>query len=119
MYILDKELKSFVDILGACERIKNTPIPHSYTVFIKKFIITFSVTLPLAVVNEFHYLTAPIVVLLFYILSSIELISEEIEDPFGEDANDLPTDEIAEKIRLNVIEIFSMDEIDEMVKERT
>lgn len=118
LFIIDKELKAFVDILGACERIKNTPIPHSYTVFIKKFILTFAVTLPLAIVNEFHYLTVPIVLLLFYILSSIELISEEIEDPFGMDINDLPTDEIAEKIRLNVLEIFNMGEIDKMVIER-
>jgi putative membrane protein len=118
MFILDKELKAFVDILGACERIKNTPIPYSYTVFIKKFILTFAVTLPLAVVNEFYYLTTPVVLLLFYILSSIELISEEIEDPFGTDINDLPTDEIAEKIKLNVFEIFNMGEIDKMVQER-
>src|SRR5690606_31093366 len=30
--LIDKEIKSFVDILGACERIKNTPIPFSYTI---------------------------------------------------------------------------------------
>lgn len=118
MYLLDKELKAFIDILGSCERIKNTPIPHSYTMFIKKFILTFSVTLPIAIVNDFLYLTIPIVLLIFYLLSSIELLSEEIEDPFGIDANDLPTDEIAKKIKLNVLEIFSMDEIDQMAKER-
>jgi len=33
---LNAELQSFTDICGACERIKNTPIPFSYSVFIKK-----------------------------------------------------------------------------------
>ena len=41
----------------------------------------------------------------FYTLASIELIAEEIEDPFGGDTNDLPTDEIAERIKKNLNEI--------------
>ena len=38
LIILNSELQSYTDICGACERIKNTPIPYSYSVFIKKFI---------------------------------------------------------------------------------
>ena len=106
LFLLDKELKSFLDILGACERIKNTPIPYSYSMFIKKFIFTFTITLPLGLVTEFKYWTVPIVLLIFYILVSIELISEEIEDPFGRDLNDLPTDDLAFKIKSNINEIL-------------
>jgi putative membrane protein len=39
-------------------------------------------------------------------LLSVELISEEIEDPFGKDVNDLPTDDLSDKIRDNVKEIL-------------
>ncbi len=106
LFLLDKELKSFLDILGACERIKNTPIPYSYSMFIKKFIFTFTITLPFGIVTDFHYWTVPIVLLIFYILVSIELISEEIEDPFGRDLNDLPTDDLASKIKSNINEIL-------------
>lgn len=104
--ILDKEMKSFADILGACERIKNTPIPYSYSMYVKKFIFTFTITLPFGFVTAFEYLTIPVVLLLFFTMVVIELISEEIEDPFGTDANDLPTDSLSEKIRNNVNEIF-------------
>ena len=38
LFLLDKELKGFTDIIGACERIKSTPIPYSYSMFIKKFL---------------------------------------------------------------------------------
>ena len=41
-----------------------------------------------------------------FILLSVELISEEIEDPFGRDSNDLPTDELSIKIRDNIREIL-------------
>jgi putative membrane protein len=46
------------------------------------------------------------VLLVSYILLSVELIAEEIEDPFGTDINDLPTDELSGKIRDNVDEIL-------------
>ena len=38
LFIIDKEIKGFTDIIGACERIKSTPIPYSYSMFIKKFL---------------------------------------------------------------------------------
>lgn len=106
LYIVDKELKQFSDILGACERIKNTPIPYSYTMYIKKFIFIYIITLPFGFVTIAEYMTVPIVVLIAYVLLSVELIAEEIEDPFGTDVNDLPTDELSVKIKDNVKEIL-------------
>lgn len=106
LIVMDRELKEFSDILGACERIKNTPIPYSYSMYIKKFIFIFIVTLPFGFVTLMEYMTIPVVVLVSYILLSVELIAEEIEDPFGKDVNDLPTDDLSGKIRNNVREIM-------------
>lgn len=103
---LDKELKDFNDILGACERIKYTPIPYSYMMYVKKFIFIYIVTLPFGFVSSSGYMTIPIVVLVSFVLLSVELIAEEIEDPFGRDINDLPLDALAGKIRDNVREIL-------------
>lgn len=103
---INQELISFTDVCGACERIRNTPIPFSYSVFIKKFIFFFVMTLPLGYVFTLHYLIIPVVVFIFYVLASLELIAEEIEDPFGFDANDLPTDTISANIRKHVAEIL-------------
>lgn len=104
--VLDKELKDFIDIIGACERIKNTPIPYSYSMFIKKFVFIYIITLPFGFVTTFEYLTIPTVLLITFVLLSVELIAEEIEDPFGRDINDLPTDELAGKIKDNISEIL-------------
>jgi ion channel-forming bestrophin family protein len=106
LFILDKELKEFADILGACERIKNTPIPYSYSMYIKKFIFIYIVTLPFGFVTQTEYMTIPIVMLISFVILSVELIAEEIEDPFGKDVNDLPTDELSKKIKENVNEIL-------------
>jgi len=104
---LDINLKTFSDITGACERIKNTPIPYSYSSFLKKFIFVYVITLPLAFVGNFGYYSALIAVFVFYVLVSMEILAEEIEDPFGRDENDLPTDELCGKIKDNVKEILT------------
>ena len=108
LFILDKELKGFTDIIGACERIKTTPIPYSYSMFIKKFLFIYSITLPVSFIWEVHYWSVPLVMLAFYFLLSVELIAEEIEDPFGQDVNDLPLNELCVKIKRNIAEIFNM-----------
>lgn len=97
---------SLLDILGACERIKKTPIPFSYAVYIKLFIIAYSVLLPFALVAEYSYWTVPIVMLVFFAFIGLELMAEEIEEPFGLDCNDLPTGSIAHTIKNNVYEIL-------------
>lgn len=96
---LDRNLNGFLDCVGACERIKNTPIPYSYSMFFKKFIFSYVVTLPFAFVVNFGYWSSIIATFIFYVLVSIEILAEEIEDPFGTDDNDLPTDEMAERIQ--------------------
>ncbi len=106
LVILNAELQSFTDICGACERIKNTPIPYSYSVFIKKFIFFYVMTLPFGYVFTLGYYVIPVVAFIFYVLASLELIAEEIEDPFGNDDNDVPTDKIALNIHKHVAELI-------------
>lgn len=106
LIVLNGELLSFTDICGACERIKNTPIPYSYSAFIKKFIFFYVMTLPFGYAFSLGYYVAPVVVFIFYVLASLELIAEEIEDPFGTDDNDLPTEKIASNIKKHVEELL-------------
>lgn len=103
---IEHSLNNFLNNIGACERIKNTPIPYSYSIFIKKFIFLYTASLPLALLEFFGYYTAIIATLVFYILVSMEVLAEEIEDPFGMDDNDLPTHELSVKIQDNVKELF-------------
>ena len=106
LIFLNNELQSFTDICGACERIKNTPIPFSYSIFLKKFIFFYVMTLPFGYVFSLSYWLIPVVVFIFYVLASLELIAEEIEDPFGDDSNDLPTQKMAHNIHRHIAEIL-------------
>ncbi|MBK8698951.1 MAG: hypothetical protein IPN29_05180 [Saprospiraceae bacterium] len=106
LLFLNEQLQSLVNTTGACERIKNTPIPYSYNIFLKKVIFIYVFSMPIGFVREFGYWAMPIVAGLFYIFVSIELIAEEIEDPFGTDSNDLPIDQICTNIGKNLDEIL-------------
>ena len=106
LLFLNPELSSFTEICGACERIKNTPIPFSYSIFLKKFIFFYVMTLPFGYVFSLGYYTIPVVIFIFYVLASLELIAEEIEEPFGGDENDLPTQRMSENIKKNIEEIL-------------
>ncbi|MBD1395690.1 hypothetical protein H9Q13_00800 [Pontibacter sp. JH31] len=106
MLIINEDLKALTDHCGACERIKNTPIPFTYSVFIKKFVFFYVMTLPFGWVFSMGYFIIPVVVLILYALASLELIAEEIENPFGTDPNDLPIDQICHNIRKHVGELL-------------
>ncbi len=104
--LMYNDVNQFTDICGGCERIRNTPIPYSYSAFIKKFIFIYVLTLPIGWVFSLGYFVIPIVPFILYVLASLELIAEEIENPFNQDANDLPVDEICTNIEKHVGEIL-------------
>jgi putative membrane protein len=111
MIMLDKQLENMTDVVGACERIKKTPLPIAYSMHLKIFIMIYVMTLPFGFMHEMHYWTIPVVCLVFYAMVGIELIGEEIEDPFGRDESDIQMDTIANTIQHNVYEVLAPEEL--------
>jgi ion channel-forming bestrophin family protein len=104
---INTELQSFTDVVGICERIRKTPIPYSYNIFLKKVIFIYIFSMPIGFVREFGYWSMVIVPAVFYIFAGLEVLAEEIEDPFGTDDNDLPTDQMSATIASNLDEIIN------------
>jgi len=63
-------------------------------------------TLPFGYVFQLGYYIIPVVAFVFYVLASLELIAEEIEDPFSGDQNDVPTELLSQNIHRHVAEII-------------
>lgn len=103
---LDVNFVGLMASIGGCQRIKNTPIPYSYSIFIKKFIFLYVITLPI-VFFHFEYWAILITTFVFYALVSMEVLAEEIENPFGTDENDLPLDDICQLIESDIKNIAS------------
>jgi ion channel-forming bestrophin family protein len=103
---LNNELATFVNNLGGMERIRNTPVPFAYAAHLQLFITIYFVGLPFGLYDKFSWLAVPAVGCIALILLGINEIGVEIEDPFGDDPNDLPVDKICENIEKNVNEIL-------------
>lgn len=99
---IDQNAHQLVDIIGGCERIHKTPLPFAYVVHLRRALVLYCATLPVALVSSFGWATVPIVFGLTYVMLGIEEIGVEIEDPFEGDDNDLPLERITDGIQKNV-----------------
>ncbi|HZY82219.1 MAG TPA: bestrophin family ion channel [Cyclobacteriaceae bacterium] len=104
MINLKQQHLTFTDVMGACERIKKTPIPFSYAVYLKVFISVYSLMLPFGLYLDFGFHSIPLSMFISFTMIGVELMAQEIEEPFGLDCNDLSTGDIANTIKNNVCE---------------
>ena len=95
------------DYLGGAERILRTPIPFAYAQHIKVFVVLFCFTAPFAMVDVMGWATPLVAGLLALALFGVDEIGVEIEDPFGDDPNDLPLDAIGRGIDDAVTDILA------------
>ncbi len=107
---LDQNIQQLVDNLGACERIRKTPLPFAYVVHLRRALVVYCFTLPFALVASYGWYTILDVVLVAYLFFGIEEIGVEIEGPFGTDDNDLPLDDICETIHRNLYAIAGIEQ---------
>jgi ion channel-forming bestrophin family protein len=92
VFLLDIHARSLMDICGACERIKNTPLASSYRAMKRGAITLYVLIAPWAVGLDIGFAGLPILVLAFAFLMGVELTAEAVEEPFGHDGDDLALD---------------------------
>lgn len=103
---IDSNVNQLVDYIGGCERIQKTPLPFAYVVHLRRALILYCLTLPFALVEAYGWTTLLVALLITYVLFGIEEIGVEIENPFGEDDNDLPLEQICETIERNLLALI-------------
>ncbi len=97
-----RSLHEIVDAFGACERIKFTPVPLSYTLHLRRIVLIYCLVLPCTLVNDLGWWSIPVELIVFFAFLATELIGEEIEDPFSGDIHDLPIYDYSDNISRNI-----------------
>lgn len=115
---VDAQLVELSNILGACERIKNTPIPFTYTVLIHRIVAFYCLLLPFGLVETAGALTPVVVFLISHAFFGLDAVGEEIEEPFGVLPNHLPLDTISRNIEINLLEMLGETERPEPLQPR-
>ncbi|MGL6094243.1 MAG: bestrophin family protein [Fimbriiglobus sp.] len=106
--ILDPHLRAFMDICGACERIRSTPIPQSYRSLLRHGLVLYLLSTPWLIVESLLLAACPVMALTAYFLIGIELTAEDVEEPFGRDGDDLDLTKYCETIRKSAAELLGV-----------
>lgn len=99
---LNSGLNNLTEGLSSCERIITTPIPIAYRVYLKRLILIYCLGLPFKLVPDLQWWSVLIVAIVSFILLGVEEVGRELENPFGNEANDLPLDDICDTILSNI-----------------
>lgn len=95
---MERQVDELLNNQASCERIAHTPIPFGHAAHIRQLLFIYIVTLPFVLVPKLQWMAIFAVMFIGFGLMGIQEAGVEIEDPFGEDLNDLPVDELCQVI---------------------
>jgi len=102
--ILDERISTLAALQAGCERIANTPLPFAYTLLLHRSAYIFCILLPFGLAPHLGWLTPVLTAVIAYSFFGLDALSEELEDPFGMEANDLPLDRMCRICEISVFE---------------
>ena len=108
---LDNTLSALNAAAASCERIKSTPIPFSYTLLLHRTAYLYCFLLPFGLVGTIGFMTPFVVAIVAYTFFGLDALGDEIEEPFGMEANDLPLDTLCRAIEINLLESLDKTEL--------
>jgi putative membrane protein len=103
---LDGSLTTLANIQGACERIKNTPLPRQFSLLPRMLVDAYCWLVPLALVSGLGLFTPVASALISFTLIAIDTASEAIEEPFENTVNDTPMTALSRSIELTLREML-------------
>jgi hypothetical protein len=86
-------LAALTDAQSSAERVLGTPLPVGYNILISQIVLLYVYILPFQLINSLEWLTIPGTMAAAYIILGLAAIGNELENPFGNDVNDLPLDQ--------------------------
>jgi putative membrane protein len=92
LLLLDSHMRALMDVCGACERIKSSPVAGWIQASIWIWMMAYFAILPWLLADQFRLGTVFIELFAAYFAIALELLAEDMQEPFGYDHNDLPTD---------------------------
>lgn len=98
----DRLINDFLDVQGACERIKNTPMPRSYGFIAERLVWAYAALFPFAIWDDMGWLTIPSNVLVCMAFALIGEVGRVLEDPFNMFFNTLPISALSTTIEINL-----------------
>ncbi|MCU1358869.1 MAG: putative rane protein [Ilumatobacteraceae bacterium] len=102
--IIDEHMSSMAALQAGCERIANTPVPFAYTLLLHRSAYLYCALLPFGLAPGAGWATPLFTAVVAYSFFGLDALSEELEDPFGIEPNDLALDSLCRVCEISVCE---------------
>jgi len=103
--MFDPHARALMEVCGACERIRRTPVIPSYRAFTLQSIYLYLLTLPWALVDQLGWYAAPAISIIAYFMLGLEVVAEDAAEPFGHTQDDLLLDDICRTLEASIEEV--------------
>lgn len=108
---LDERLTALAGYQVACERIKSTPVPFTYTLLLHRTAYAFCFLLPFGLAGTIGWGTPVLAALVAYTFFGLDALGDELQEPFGNGVNALPLSAIARTIEINLLEALDGNDV--------
>ncbi len=109
--VFSDHLAAMTSIQTACERLRSTPMPFTYTLLLHRTAWLFCLLLPLGLVSTLGMATPAATTILAYAFFGLDALGEELEEPFGLSQNALPLDALVRAIEIVTLEALGEAEL--------
>lgn len=100
--VLEGSLIEITNVLGACDRIKNTPIPFPYSMLLHRMVWIFCLLLPIGIIDSLGRWTPFIAFMIAYGFLGLDDLADDLEDPFSTAPAALPLSAISRNIEIHL-----------------
>ncbi|KAF2125122.1 UPF0187-domain-containing protein [Dothidotthia symphoricarpi CBS 119687] len=90
------------EVLIGMDRVLQTPLPIAYSIAISQITWVYVMMLPFQLWDDLRWITIPGCIFAAYIIIGLAAIGREIENPFGNDVNDLPLEAYCEELEMDI-----------------
>lgn len=100
--MLDERLTAIAAVQAANERIATTPLPFAYSLLVHRTAYLYCFFVPFGLASSVGWFSPFFAALVAYTFFGLDAVSEELENPFGCEQNDLPLNALC---RINEISV--------------
>jgi ion channel-forming bestrophin family protein len=108
---MDGTLSELTNLLGACERIKNTSIPRQYDILLLAMVRAYLVLLPLGMVADLGWFTPVVTAVIAFLFVGLDAVGRDVESPFEDDVSDTPMTALCRTIEINLRQMLGETEL--------
>ena len=102
--ILAARLAALGTSQAGCERILTTPLPFAYSLLLHRTAWIFCLVLPFGLAGVMGWWTPGVAVVVAYTVFGLDVLGDELEEPFGMGQNDLPVNALVRQIEIDLLE---------------